>query len=512
MKVPRRVFSGLCLAGALAPRSVLAAQGHFDVRHFGAKGDGVAIDSPAFNAAIAEAARMGGTVLVPSGRYLCFSIRLKSRIRLVFERGATIVAADPALHGGYYDLPEPAPGLYQDFGHSHWRNSLIWGEDVEDVVIEGPGLIHGLGLTRDGPGARWKAQTGERPLSMQGMSEREIANLEPAVAAMDGLGNKAIALKRGRNIRLSGFTVLKGGHFAILATGTSALLIENLTIDTDRDGIDLDCVKDTLVRGCKVNSPNDDGIVVKSSLALGEPIAAENVVIQDCAVSGYDMGTLIDGTRQRTQQYAPDRDRVTGRIKLGTESNGGYRNVVVKDCTFTHCRGLALETVDGGVMENVVARRLTMRGVTTAPLFVRLGDRRRGPEGTGIGAIRRVVLSEIDARGIDPRFPAAFAGLAARPIESIVMRDVHLVYGEAAKAREILPEPAETVPELADAYPEPSMFGILPAWALWVRHVERLTVDKFHAETIIHEARAPIRLENVAFPSFSRTPLRQNGD
>ncbi len=516
MDLPRRLFSGLCLAGALMPRSLLAAPersvGRFDVRHFGAKGDGVAIDSPAFNAAIDEAARLGGTVVVPAGRYLCFSIRLKSRLRLVFEPGATIVAADPAIHPGRYDLPEPASGLYQDFGHSHWRNSLIWGEDLEDVSIEGPGLIHGLGLTRDGPGARWKAQTGERPLSMQGMSEREIGELEPAIAAMDGLGNKAIALKRGRNIRISGFTVLKGGHFAILATGTSALLIENLTIDTDRDGIDLDCVRDTVVRNCKVNSPNDDGIVVKSSLALGEPIAAENVVIRDCAVSGYDMGTLVDGTRRKTQQFAPDRDRVTGRIKLGTESNGGYRNVVVKDCTFTHCRGLALETVDGGVMENVVARRLTMRDVTTAPLFIRLGDRRRGPAETGVGAVRRVVLSEIDARGIDPRFPAAFAGIAEKPIESIVMRDVHLVYGEAGKPHEHLPETAGEVPDLAGAYPEPSMFGVLPSWALWVRHVERLTVDKFHAETLLAEKRVPIRLENVAFPSFSRTPLRQNGN
>ncbi|WP_443478549.1 glycoside hydrolase family 28 protein [Novosphingobium aerophilum] len=515
MDLPRRMFSGLCMAGALTPlmpRAALGAEGRFDVRHFGAKGDGTAIDSPAFNAAIAEAARRGGTVLVPAGRYLCFSIRLQSRIRIVFEQGATIVAADPALHGGSYDLPEPAPGLYQDFGHSHWRNSLIWGEDIEDMAIEGPGLIHGLGLTRDGPGARWKAQTGERPLSMQGMSERDIADLEPAVAAMQGLGNKAIALKRGRNIRLSGFTVLKGGHFAILATGTSALLIESLTIDTDRDGIDLDCVKDTLVRGCKVNSPNDDGIVVKSSLALSEPLPAENVLIRDCAVSGYDMGTMLDGTHGTAQHIAPDRDRVTGRIKLGTESNGGYRNVVVQDCTFTRCRGLALETVDGGVMENVVASRLTMRDVTTAPLFVRLGDRRRGPDGTGVGAVRRVVISEIDARGIDPRFPATFAGLAGHPIESIEMRDIHLVYGEAGKRRDSAPAPVRQVPELAGAYPEPSMFGVLPAWALWVRHVERLTVDKFHAETILKDVRAPIRLENVAFPRFSNTLLRQNGD
>ena len=115
------------------------------------------------------------------------------------------------------------------------------------MAILGPGMIHGVGLTRDGPGARWRKQTGERPLSMQGMTDAQIAQLEPDAAKMRGLGNKAIALKNGLDIRLSGFTLWKGGHFAILATGTQRLTIDGLSIDTDRDGIDLDCVRDVRV-------------------------------------------------------------------------------------------------------------------------------------------------------------------------------------------------------------------------------------------------------------------------
>ena len=137
----------------------------FDVRDHGARGDGRAIDSAAINQAIEVAASAGGgIVMLPAGRYLCFSIRLASGITLLLADGAVIEAADPARHPGRYDLPEPAPeALYQDFGHSHWHNSLIWGDGIANVAILGPGRIEGSGLTRDGPGARWRKQTGERP-------------------------------------------------------------------------------------------------------------------------------------------------------------------------------------------------------------------------------------------------------------------------------------------------------------------------------------------------------------
>ena len=510
LRMSRREMSlGLAAGALLAPGAAFPFAGHatrrFDVRDHGARGDGIAIDSDAINAAILAASQAGGgTVLLPRGRYLCFSIRLKSHVTLVTGEGAVIEAADPARHAGRYDLPEAGiDQLYQDFGHSHWHNSLIWGEDLIEVAILGPGMIHGLGLTRDGPGARWKKQAGERPLSMRGMSDAQIAELEPDAAKMNGLGNKAIALKNGRNIHLSGFSILKGGHFAIIATGTQQLRIDNLAIDTERDGIDLDCVRDVVVERCRVNSPNDDGIVVKSSYALGRAIASEDILIRNCDVSGYDMGSMLDGTKRTTQQIAPDQDRVTGRIKLGTESNGGYRNIRIEDCRFTRCRGLALETVDGGVMENIVARRLTMREVTTAPIFLRIGDRRRGPDGTGIGAITGVEISEMDARGIDHRFAASIAGLPGHPVRDVMLRDVHLVYQGGGTAQDAARRPAE----LADAYPEPSMFGVLPSWALWARHAERLTIERFTAETATPDARPPALFDDVAGLTIRNSPI-----
>ena len=127
---------------------------------FGAKGDGKAVDTPAINRAIDTAsAAGGGTVFFSAGTYRCFSIRLKSNIVLYLDQGATILAADPRDGDGKYDPPEPNQwDQYQDFGHSHWHNSLIWGENLENISILGPGRIWGKGLVRSGNQSRTKAQ------------------------------------------------------------------------------------------------------------------------------------------------------------------------------------------------------------------------------------------------------------------------------------------------------------------------------------------------------------------
>jgi polygalacturonase len=279
--------------------------------------------------------------------------------------------------------------------------------------------------------------------------------------------------------------------------------IDRLVIDTQRDGIDLDAVTDATVTNCRVNSPNDDAIVVKASYGLERLAASENIVIRDCEVSGYDLGTLVDSTRQLTQQFAPDRDRPTGRIKLGTESNGGYRHILIERCRFDHCRGLALETVDGGAMEDVTVRSLRLNDVTSAPIFVRLGDRRRGPSGTQIGSTRGIAISDFEATAIDPRFAAMIAGIPGHPVTGVMLRNIHLQFlggGSAVDAARV-PE------EHAEAYPEPSMFGTLPAWGLWVRHARDVTIDRLTMETLRPDARPPILVQDAQDVHVTATPL-----
>jgi polygalacturonase len=213
----------------------------YNVRAYGAKGDSATLDTDAINRAITAAASAGGgTVLLPAGRYRSYSIRLRSHVALYLDQGATLLAAAPAGSVGY-DAPEPATNdTYQDFGHSHWHNSLIWGENLVDISILGPGTIYGQGLTREGPH--------QAPV-----------------------GNKAIALKLCRNVILRDFTVRQGGHFALLATGVDNLTIDNLKLDTNRDGLDIDCCHNVRVSNCTVNSPWDDAICLKSSFALATP-------------------------------------------------------------------------------------------------------------------------------------------------------------------------------------------------------------------------------------------------
>src|ERR1051326_4063663 len=173
----------------------------FDVRTYGAKGDGKTLDTPAINKAIeAAAASGGGTVNFPAGTYLSVSIHLKSNIALYLDQGARILAAETVPGKVTYDLPEPNDSdMYQDFGHSHWQNSLIWGIGLANVSISGPGLIDGRGLTRRSPRARRVNQTGDRPATLGGRTGARAQSPlgeddDPSV--MNGLGNKAISLKR----------------------------------------------------------------------------------------------------------------------------------------------------------------------------------------------------------------------------------------------------------------------------------------------------------------------------
>ena len=224
------------------------------------------------------------------------------------------------------------------------------------------------------------------------------------------LGNKAIALKLCRNVLLRDFTIFHGGHFAILATGCDGMTVDNVTMDTDRDGIDIDCCRNTTVSNCRINSPNDDGLCPKSSYALGRNVITENLTIINCQVSGFEEGTLLDGTEKPRHG--------TGRIKFGTEANGGFRNVTVANCTFRGCQGLALEEVDGGIMENIAINNITMMDVVGYPVYITSGDRNRGPGVTAPSRVRNILISNLIATGIEPmsgiQIPALPGGRSRR--------------------------------------------------------------------------------------------------
>ncbi len=451
----------------------------YDVHIFGAVGDGKAIDSVAINRTIEVAERAGGgTVYFRAGTYLCYSIHLKSKVAIYLDQGATIVAADPAgIVSQSYDLAESNKPWedYQDYGHNHWHNSLIWGEGISDVSILGPGLIWGKGLSR-GWGAGPKAE-------------------DPGVA------NKTIALKNCRNVVLRDFSILHGGHFGILATGVDNLTIDNLKIDTNRDGMDIDGCRNVRVSNCSVNSPWDDGICLKSSFGLGYARATEMVTISNCLLTGtYQEGTMLDGTWKKFP--ADEKVPRTGRIKLGTESNGGFKNITVSNCVFEGCRGLAIESVDGALIEDVTCTNITMRDVYEAPIFVRLGARMRGPAGVPVGTIRRLVLSGISCTQAEgsPKIACILAGIPGHVIEDLKISDVILVNrGGGTKG-----DAALQIPEKEKQYPEPNMFGTTPAHGFFVRHVRGLEMQSVKIQCSNADERPVFVLEDVQDATFGR--------
>ncbi len=460
---------------------VAGASGVYNVRHFGAKGDGKSLDSPAINAAIEAAVKDGGgQVLLPAGTYLCGSIRLKSNIDLHLAAGCTILAADPKDFpkdktaslggdgGGLYDESESFGGFpeYQDGGHTYFHNSLIWAEGQTNVSITGHGKIDGKGLTK---------KDTEHAGNVQGGSI--------------GTGDKAIALKLCRQVTIRDITIYRGGHFAIIMTGCDLSTIDNVTIDTNRDGFDIDCCKYMTVTNCRINTPSDDALVLKSSYALKKPVLCEHIAISNCNITGFKCGTLLDGT------YVPEPvGWVCGRFKLGTESNGGYRNIALTNCTFMYSSGLAFEEVDQGVMENVVVSNITMSHVHHYPIYITTGCRNRGPkEVTRPSSARDIQISNVVADDCDSLCSIIVTGLPEEPVRNIWLQNIRLQF-QGGGAKELV---NKNYREQGTNYPEPKFAGQTPAYGLYARHAEGLHVNDVTFSYTRPEYRPAVVLDDV---------------
>jgi polygalacturonase len=469
-RMRRRVFPTEILLLLPCLMSALGSDnGWYNVRDFGATGDGQTLSSDAINRAIDEAAKHGGgTVFFPAGNYLSYSIHLQNNISLYLDQGAVLIGAQEAKGVGYDD-PEPNTPYdkYQDFGHNHWKNSLIWGIGLHDISISGPGMIWGKGLTHTNHFVK-------------------------------AAGNKAIALKECRNVTIKDISILHAGHFGVLATGVDNLTLSNLKIDTDCDGIDVDCCKNVRLDNCTINSPYDDAICLKSSYALGYPRATENVTIANCQVSGYNLGALLDGTFKRTyKEYQPD-SCPNGRIKLGTESTGGFKNITIANCVFDFSFGLALETVDGAPLEDIAISNITMRDIVDCPIFIRLGGRMRAPPSTPMSTCRRISINNVVVHNAHYKCGCIISGLPGHNVEDVTLGNITIYY-KGGGTREMAKRDVE---EYTKDYPEPQDFGTLPSYGFFFRHVRDLKVHDVETHFLSEEQRPPFVLDDVRDACF----------
>jgi polygalacturonase len=295
-----------------------------------------------------------------------------------------------------------------------------------------------------------------------------------------------IRLVNCRDVRVEGLRLQDSATWMQHYLGCERVTVRGIHVwnykNQCNDGIDLDGCKDCVVSGCVFES-DDDGITLKSTFER----PSENIVISDCIVRSH-----------------------CNAIKFGTESSGGFRNIAIANCVVTSppagvkvvngvsrgLSGIALEMVDGGVLENITVTGVVIEGVTT-PIFLRLGNRARPfrpdmPK-PGVGTFRNVVLSNIVATRAS-KLACSITGIPGHPIENVELNNIQITT-DGGGTRE---EAAAAVPEKEAAYPDCTMFGkTLPAYGFYCRHVNRLKIRDIHLRAAQPDERPAILCDKV---------------
>jgi alpha-glucuronidase/polygalacturonase len=408
--------------------SSLASVGTFNVRHYGAVGDGTTNDAPAINKTIdACNAAGGGTVFVPSGIYAAGSIHLKSNVILALDKGAVLKALPGVMNPWE---PNPNDKGLMDSAYYHWQASLIWGKNLRNVRIFGPGTLDGAALTRSSK-------------------------------VKKGTGDKAIALKLCQNIEIRNLNIREGGHYAILATGCENMLIDNVTIKTSRDGLNLSQCKNVQVIHCHIDAARyedghpaggDDAIKLGSDLSLGKARPSENITIRNCF--------LASGCNT---------------LQFGTETIGSFKNIRFENIRIMRAgkAGISMTSNDGSVIDGIHYKDITMEK-TFVPIFMKVSDVARVPEGTyKRGAIRNVTFENITATDCFSYFknremPCVIWGKPGSPIENIELKNVQITAKGGHPALEASLDPEENDERV------PRRVGAIPAYAWYLRHVRNV--------------------------------------
>jgi polygalacturonase len=333
---------------AAAHTAVKVAAAPFNVKDYGAKGDGSANDTSAINNAItaAGAASGGGIVEFPSGTYKSAgSIHLKSNITIQLDSGSTIIGASGT---GYDKAESNAYDNYQDYGHSHFHDAMMWGDRLTNIAFTGSGTIDGGGhLITGNPGS--------------------------------GQADKIISLTRCTNLTLSGITLRRGGHFAALINGCDHVTSDHLTISTasDRDGWNIISTTNVTITNADI-SANDDALPFKSDYALGAKLANGNVTVTNSHLQAGCCNALM----------------------FGSETCGDFTNYNFSHITITGAdkSGLGMVSMDGANISDVHYSDITMSNVHS-PIMMKIGTRKRCGNSPGVGHIGNVTFDNVTGVG-----------------------------------------------------------------------------------------------------------------
>mgnify|MGYP000010770166 FL=1 len=453
--------------------------GTYNILNYGA--DTLNVCTQAINNAIESAYRNGGgKVIIPAGRFRSGTIFLKDNIELHLSGGAILEASDD-----YSDFPLIPPTTYRSLKDAGGWSALIYAEKANHISITGKGTIDGKGKGRKG--------------RVQGVAGD--CNGRP----------RNILLISCKNVSVSGVTMLNSAIWNQHYLDCEDVTVTDIRVfnhaNGNNDGIDIDGCRRFILSDSVIDS-DDDGIVLKSTGIA----PCEDIVITNCIVSSF-----------------------ANAIKCGTESTGGFRNILISDCivkpsrsegerviksTPTGITAISLEVVDGGVMEGVTVNNILIEG-TECPLYIRLANRGRKHISSApippIGVMRNIQISNITAYGTG-NFCSSITGIPERKIENIYLNNIRFVNkGGLAKGNFLTKELVEGVRhdmaksmypdkywasfkdiiEDEKGYPQPTVWRNLPSYGLFIRNVETLELSNGTFTSEKPEPRNPIIAVNV---------------
>jgi hypothetical protein len=411
----------------------------FNPRDFGAIGNGVALDSPAINAAINACNKKGGGVVYCApGTYLCGTVELKSNVTLYLEAGTVILGSTDVAQ--YTSKAGPDPNA--DAGQRH----LIYARDVENVSVVGPGRIDGQGKSfwvrsnRQPPAEKWS--------DARHLDWKHGDRVSPMVELVNCTN---LRLESIELIGASGWTLRPINCTRVFIQG---IVIRNPAIGPNTDGIDLTGCQNVVISDCVIDT-GDDAICLKSENPYGgTPRLSQNITVTNCIITSSTNG-----------------------FKIGTATQGGFENITFSNSTIVSndsdtasrmIAGIAVEMVDGGWLEGLVISGIQIQNAR-APLFIRRGNR-SSPFGLDKRGLRGVLVDGVHATGAI--LTSSITGIPSMEVEDVRLSNIHIdtvMPGEQQWLR-------IAVPEAPAAYPQSRMFGWLPASGLYCRHVRGLSL------------------------------------
>jgi polygalacturonase len=439
------------VAAAVAGETNGSGNGDYNVRAFGALGDGKSNDTAAIQAAIDQCSRTGGRLVFPPGDYRTGMVRLRSRVTIELRNQAVWRAIpDPALYPRVVDNLPPA---------------FLFAEGEQDLHLTGEGKIHGSGDAHEAFVAGPEQRRGPRPFGL--------------------------LLRRCRNLSLTGITLESSAYWMLRPTECDDVVIRGVRIvnlaNYNNDGIDVvDCHRVT-ISDCVLDC-EDDGICLKTE----SPRGVEDVVITNCIVSSHARAL---------------------KISLPAIPGSRFNRIAISNCIIKPTRaqttlhpakllggisGIDLATSSqGAAVTNVTVNNLVIDGVMT-PIFLRLGNQRAGvrqakPEEVASGRLEGVSLSNIRAVNAGP-VACLVAGHPGASIADVRLSNITVSCRAAGTVRDIAAE----VPEKAEATPSPRVFGVnLPAYGLYLRHVKDVAIDGLQLTPAPGEPRPELVADDV---------------